>query len=262
MSLKQLSSTCHVSSFDAPETAHQHKFSLTHFIPFSTFPMVSPLHTGPVTLDPYKSLRCSTVEWRINANPTSHRFSPCSRRESWGSFFWGPGHWYRAVGGHVHRDMTSTIWCIRTCATTESRMIKSRQNHNHHNHHKGSNRLHALVLCVFQANLRGRRMDGECQRRRSAAQGAPRPTSRVVEGPSEGERCTRRTKLHGNRRHLSRGRRRLSLRLPRRRGLAAWSTVGRPLPCRSWLAGGTETPLLHGCCTGGQKEGGGGECGE
>ena len=35
VSLKQLSSTCHVSFFAAPDTDHQHKFSLTHFIHFS-----------------------------------------------------------------------------------------------------------------------------------------------------------------------------------------------------------------------------------
>ena len=35
VSLKQLSSTCHVSFLAAPETDHKHNFSLTHFIHFS-----------------------------------------------------------------------------------------------------------------------------------------------------------------------------------------------------------------------------------
>ena len=35
VSSKQLSSTCHVSSLAAPDTDHEHKFSLTHFIHYS-----------------------------------------------------------------------------------------------------------------------------------------------------------------------------------------------------------------------------------
>ena len=35
VSLKQLSSTCHVSFLAAPDAVHKHKFSLTHFIHFS-----------------------------------------------------------------------------------------------------------------------------------------------------------------------------------------------------------------------------------
>ena len=52
VSLKQLSSTCHVSFFAARDTDHKHKFSLTHFIHFS-FPTVSLLQTSPMILDPY-----------------------------------------------------------------------------------------------------------------------------------------------------------------------------------------------------------------
>ena len=45
VSLKQLSSTCHVSFVAALDTDHKHKFSLTHFIHF--------LQTSPVILDPF-----------------------------------------------------------------------------------------------------------------------------------------------------------------------------------------------------------------
>ena len=172
-----------------------------------------------------------------------------------GSFFWGPVHWYRAVGGHVHRDMTSTIWCIRTCATTESRMIKSRQNHNHHNQ-RFKQVVHALVLGspygwrTSAAPLSGAgsaasdvKSGGGAERGRQvhAAYEAPRrqkaplpgtPAPQFEVAAPQGARCL---------------------------------VDGGPSLAVPVLAGrGAETPLLHGCCAGGQKEGGGGggECGE
>ena len=73
VSLEQLSSTCHVSFFAAPDSDHQHKFSLTHFIHFSYL-------SGGLTFAhkycdsrPIDTLQCSTAEWRINTNPISHK---------------------------------------------------------------------------------------------------------------------------------------------------------------------------------------------
>ena len=40
------------------------------------FPTVSPLHTSPMILVPFFTLRCSTAEWRINTNPISHTHAP------------------------------------------------------------------------------------------------------------------------------------------------------------------------------------------
>ena len=49
VSLKQLSSKCHVSFLAAPDTDHKHKFSPTSPI----FPTISPTHTRPLVHDPY-----------------------------------------------------------------------------------------------------------------------------------------------------------------------------------------------------------------
>ena len=73
VSLKQMSSTCHVSFLAAPDTDHKHKFSLTHLIYFS--------HLADSLNNTHKidglrrifTLRCSTAEWRINTNPISHK---------------------------------------------------------------------------------------------------------------------------------------------------------------------------------------------
>ena len=51
--LKQVSSTCHVSFLAAPDTDHQHKFSLPISSTSPIFPTVSPLQTSPMILDPY-----------------------------------------------------------------------------------------------------------------------------------------------------------------------------------------------------------------
>ena len=73
VSPKQLSSTCHVSSFAAPDTDHKHKFSLTHFIHFSYLSDGLTFAHRPCDSRPLYTLRCSTAEWRINTNPVSHR---------------------------------------------------------------------------------------------------------------------------------------------------------------------------------------------
>ena len=73
VSLKHLSSTCHVSLFAAPDTDHKHKFSLTHFIHFSCLSDGLTLTNKPYDSQPKNTLRCSTAEWRINTNPISHR---------------------------------------------------------------------------------------------------------------------------------------------------------------------------------------------
>ena len=74
-SIKQLSSTCHVSFFAAPDTDHQHKFSLTHFIHFSYLSDSLTSTNKIYDSRPIFTLRCSTAEWRINTNPISHKNS-------------------------------------------------------------------------------------------------------------------------------------------------------------------------------------------
>ena len=73
MSLKQLSSTCHVSFFAAPDTDHKHKFSLTHFIHFFYLYDGLTFAHKPYDSRPFCTQRCSTAEWRINTNPVSDR---------------------------------------------------------------------------------------------------------------------------------------------------------------------------------------------
>ena len=74
VSLKQVSSTCHVSSFAAPDTGHQHKFSLTHFIHLSCLSDGLTFAHTPYDSRPLYTLPCSTAERRINTNPISHTF--------------------------------------------------------------------------------------------------------------------------------------------------------------------------------------------
>ena len=62
VSLKQMSSTCHVSSFAALDTDHQHKFSLTHFIHFSYLTDGLTCAHKPYDSRPSKTLRCSTAK--------------------------------------------------------------------------------------------------------------------------------------------------------------------------------------------------------
>ena len=69
---KQLSSTCHVSFFAAPDTDHKHKLCLTCFIHFSYLPDGLTFTTKPHDSQPIYTLRWSTGEWRINTNPISH----------------------------------------------------------------------------------------------------------------------------------------------------------------------------------------------
>ena len=61
-------------SFAAPDTSHQHKFSLTHFIHFSNLSDGLTFAHRPYESRPKNPLRCSTAEWRINTNPISHNF--------------------------------------------------------------------------------------------------------------------------------------------------------------------------------------------
>ena len=73
LSIEQLSSTCHVSFFAAPDSDHKHKFSLTHVIHFSCLIDGLTFTNKPYDLQPIFSFRCSMAEWRINANPVSYR---------------------------------------------------------------------------------------------------------------------------------------------------------------------------------------------
>ena len=66
---KQLSSTCHVSSFAAPDTDHKHKFSITYLSDLSDVLSLTPKSSGARSKF---TLRRSTTEWRINTNPISH----------------------------------------------------------------------------------------------------------------------------------------------------------------------------------------------
>ena len=68
--VKQLSSTCHVSFFAAPDTDHKHKFCLTHLTYLSDD--LSSTHKTFGTRSIF-TLRSSTAEWRSNTNPISHR---------------------------------------------------------------------------------------------------------------------------------------------------------------------------------------------
>ena len=72
VSFSQLSSTCHVSFFAAPDTDHKHKFSLTHFTHFSYLSDGLTFVHEPYDSRPIFTLRCSTAEWRINTNPISN----------------------------------------------------------------------------------------------------------------------------------------------------------------------------------------------
>ena len=73
VSLKQLSSTRHVSSHAAPDIDHKQEFSLTHFIHFSNPSDGLIFAHKPCDSRPSYTLRCSTAEWRINTNPSSHK---------------------------------------------------------------------------------------------------------------------------------------------------------------------------------------------
>ena len=73
VSLKQLSSTCHVSFLAAPDTDHKHRFFLTHFIHFAFLSDGLTFTNKPYDSRPFCTLRCSTAEWRINTNAISHK---------------------------------------------------------------------------------------------------------------------------------------------------------------------------------------------
>ena len=67
---KQLSSTCHVSFFAAPDTDQKNKFSLTYLTYLSDVLSLTPKSFGARST---VTLRRSTAEWRINTNPISHK---------------------------------------------------------------------------------------------------------------------------------------------------------------------------------------------
>ena len=69
VTLKQVSSTCHVSSFAAPDTDHKHRFSLTQFIHLSYLSDGLTFAQKPYDSRPIYTLRCSTAEWRNNTKP-------------------------------------------------------------------------------------------------------------------------------------------------------------------------------------------------
>ena len=73
-----LSSTCHVSFLAAPDTDHQHKFSL----PYLSNLTVVLSHTHKlVDARSIHTLRRFTAAWRIFGNPISHRFFEPKRIE-------------------------------------------------------------------------------------------------------------------------------------------------------------------------------------
>ena len=73
-----LSSTCHVSFLAAPDTNHQHKFSLS-----STSPILQSFSYTLKTVDARSThtLRRFTAEWWILGNPISH--STCRFTSLW-----------------------------------------------------------------------------------------------------------------------------------------------------------------------------------
>ena len=102
VSLKQLSSTCHVSSHALPDTDYKHTFSLTHFIHFS---YLNDGLTFAHKLDdprPTCTLRCSTAEWRINTNPISHRL--------WAQVGWDRSLWQRSKRAWRPRAQKNWAW--------------------------------------------------------------------------------------------------------------------------------------------------------
>ena len=89
VSLKQSSSTCPVSFLAAPDTIHRHKFSLTCFTCLSN-DLSNPHKTFGTRW--IFTLRCFTAEWRINANPISHKL--------WAQIGWDQSH----------RDQSDRAW--------------------------------------------------------------------------------------------------------------------------------------------------------
>ena len=73
VSLKQLSSTCHVWFLAAPDTDYKHKFSLTLFLHISYLSDGLTLTNKYYESQPMYTLRWSTAGWRANTNPISHR---------------------------------------------------------------------------------------------------------------------------------------------------------------------------------------------
>ena len=66
---KQLSSTCHVSFFAAPDTDLKHKFPITYVTYLSDALSFTPKSFGARSIF---TLRRFTAEWRINTKPVSH----------------------------------------------------------------------------------------------------------------------------------------------------------------------------------------------
>ena len=68
VSLKQWSSTCHVSFLAAPDSDHTHKFFLTHLIYFSYLSDSLTSTNKIYDSRPIFTVRCSTAEWRITTS--------------------------------------------------------------------------------------------------------------------------------------------------------------------------------------------------
>ena len=117
VSSKHLPSTGHVSSFAAPDTDHQHKFSLTHFIHFSYLSDGLTLADRPCDSRPLYTLRCSTAEWRINRNPVSHKSSVrMGQTRQWGD---------DSGSGQIdNRPKQSSRHRYKSCAAESSKAIE------------------------------------------------------------------------------------------------------------------------------------------
>ena len=100
VSPKQLSSTCHVSSFAAPDTDHQHKFSLTHVIHFSYLSDCLTFAHRPCDSRPIY-IRYD-VPRRINTNLISHRL--------WAQIGWDQCHRHRSDRAWRPRAQKNWAW--------------------------------------------------------------------------------------------------------------------------------------------------------
>ena len=113
MSIKHLSSTCHVSFLAALDTDNEHKFTLTHFIHSSYLSDGLTFTNKPYDSQPISTLRWSTAEWRINTNPISHRKQVQVQEHVGGSS--KRRHRWRWESGDVKEEqlawsMSTSIW--------------------------------------------------------------------------------------------------------------------------------------------------------
>ena len=127
-----LLSTRHVSFLAAPDTDHQHKFSLTCLI---YLPVVLSLTVLSFGFRSIKTLRRFTAEWRIHCNPMSHRLwaqsDPVQRpwtkknwawQESWDRSISNPGKNYGRWLSKFYHWRCGRIWI--SCCRDALRPIK------------------------------------------------------------------------------------------------------------------------------------------